>query len=80
VTEGVTEVDWSGGNQTDEFYDEFVFRGTLTAGLPAGEILYFPVVQQCGDVTERWIEIPAAGQDADSLEAPAPGLKLLPKK
>jgi uncharacterized protein YcnI len=80
VTEGVTEVDWSGGNLPDEFYDEFVFRGTLTAGLPAGEILYFPVVQQCGDVTERWIEIPAAGQDADSLEAPAPGLKLLPKK
>lgn len=80
VTEGVTEVDWSGGNLPDEFYDEFVFRGTLTKDLPAGETLYFPVVQQCGDVFERWIEIPAAGQDADSLETPAPGLKLLPKK
>ena len=28
--------------------------------------------------TERWIEIPAAGQDPDSLESPAPGVKLLP--
>lgn len=80
VTKGVTEIEWSGGSLPDEFYDEFVFRGTLTDGLPAGEALYFPVVQQCGDATERWIEIPASGQDADSLEYPAPGLKLLPKK
>jgi uncharacterized protein YcnI len=80
VTEGVTEVDWSGGNLPDEFYDEFVFRGTLTDSLPAGETLYFPVVQECGGTAERWIEIPAAGQSEDALELPAPGLKLLPKK
>ncbi|HEY4192949.1 MAG TPA: DUF1775 domain-containing protein, partial [Mesorhizobium sp.] len=30
MSEGVTEVDWSGGNLPDEFYDEFVLRGTLT--------------------------------------------------
>ena len=40
--------------------------------------LYFPIVQECPDgVTERWIEIPAAGQSADDLELPAPGVKLL---
>jgi len=80
VTEGVTGVDWSGGSLPDEFYDEFVFRGTLTDSLPAGETLYFPVVQECGDTAERWIEIPAAGESEDAVELPAPGLKLLPKK
>lgn len=80
VSEGVQEVVWSGGALPDEFYDEFVLRGQLTAGLPAGETLYFPVVQECGDKAERWIEIPKAGQDEDSLEFPAPGIKLLPKK
>jgi uncharacterized protein YcnI len=80
VTDGVTEVNWSGGDLPDEFYDEFVFRGTLTGELPAGEKMYFPVVQECGAATDRWIEIPAAGQDEDALELPAPGLKILPKK
>ncbi len=37
VTEGVQEVDWSGGKLPDEFYDEFVLRGQLAADLPAGE-------------------------------------------
>jgi uncharacterized protein YcnI len=80
VSEGVQEVVWSGGELPDAFYDEFVFRGQLTAGLPAGETFYFPVVQECGDKSERWIEIPKAGEDGHSLEFPAPGLKLLPKK
>lgn len=80
VAEGVTEVDWSGGELPDEFYDEFVFRGTLAGDLPAGGRLFFPVVQECGEAADRWIEIPAEGQDEDALELPAPGLGLLPKK
>jgi len=80
VSDGVKEVDWSGGNLPDEFYDEFVFRATLTADLPVGQKLYFPVVQECDGATDRWIEIPAAGQDEDALENPAPGIKLTPKK
>ena len=80
VTDGVKEVDWSAGNLPDEFYDEFVFRATLTADLPVGQKLYFPVVQECDGATDRWIEIPAAGQDEDALENPAPGIKLTPKK
>lgn len=81
ITEGVQEIGWSGGNLPDAYYDEFVLRGTLAADLPAGEMLYFPVVQECeGSATERWIQIPAAGQKADDLELPAPGIKLLPKQ
>lgn len=79
VTSGAKQIDWSGGSLPDEFYDEFVFRGTLAADLPVGQTLYFPVVQECEGAAERWIEIPAAGQDADALEYPAPGLKLAPK-
>ena len=77
VGEGVTEVIWT-GELPDAFYDEFVVRAMLTDSLAAGSELYFPVVQECGDRAERWIEIPAAGQDPESLEYPAPGLKLLP--
>jgi uncharacterized protein YcnI len=78
MSEGVTEIVWT-GELLDEHYDEFVFRGRLTEGLTAGEMLYFPAVQECADGAERWIEIPAAGQDPHDLEFPAPGLMLQPK-
>lgn len=77
VGEGVTEVIWT-GDLPDAFYDEFVFRAMLTDGLAPGSELYFPVVQECGDTVERWIQIPAAGQNPETLEHPAPGLRLLP--
>ena len=77
MTEGVTEIVWT-GDLPDAFYDEFVFRAMVTSGLEAGSDLHFPVVQECASGAERWIEIPAAGQDPDALEFPAPGVKLLP--
>ena len=78
TSEGVKEIVWSGGNLGDDEYDEFVLRAYLTGGLPAGETLYFPVVQECpGGLAERWIETPAEGQSADDLELPAPGVRLL---
>ena len=77
VTEGVTEIAWSGA-LPDDYYDEFAFRATLTEALGVGSEVYFPVVQECAGKTERWIEIPAAGQDPETLEYPAPGVKLLP--
>jgi periplasmic copper chaperone A len=80
VTEGVKEIVWT-GKLLDEHYDEFVFRGQLTENLPVGQMLYFPIVQECeGGKAERWIEIPAAGRNADDYKFPAPGLKLLPAK
>lgn len=80
MTEGVTEVVWSGGNLLDDEYDEFVMRGSLGPDLEVGSTLRFLVVQECPDgAAERWIEVPAAGQSGDDLEMPAPGLKLLEK-
>src|SRR5438105_13329142 len=34
VTEGVTEVDWSGGNLPDAYYDEFVLTGFIGEEAP----------------------------------------------
>jgi periplasmic copper chaperone A len=76
VSEGVTEIDWSGGKLPDEYYDEFVFQSFLASDLEPGQTLYFPVVQECEQGVHRWIEIPAGGQD---YPEPAPHLTLLPK-
>ncbi|WP_037279621.1 YcnI family protein [Rubellimicrobium mesophilum] len=73
LSEGVREIHWSGGELPDAWYDEFVFRGRLTEGL-AGQTIYFPVVQECGEAATRWIEIPAEGQTEEDLEEPAPAL------
>jgi uncharacterized protein YcnI len=77
VSEGVTEVGWSGGNLPDAYYDEFVLTGTI-GDVPAGQMMYFPVVQECEKGVHRWIEIPAASTDREPPE-PAPALKLLPR-
>ncbi len=75
LTEGVKEIEWSGGSLRDDFYDEFVFVGRLTDFAP-GTVLNFPTVQQCAGAVHRWIEIPAAGQNSDELEEPAPQLTI----
>ncbi|WP_088342972.1 MULTISPECIES: DUF1775 domain-containing protein [Rhodomicrobium] len=80
LSEGVKEVVWSGGKLPDDYYDEFVMQTSLTADLAPETVLYFPVVQECEQGVERWIEIPEAGKSAADYEKPAPGVKLLPKK
>jgi uncharacterized protein YcnI len=83
VTEGVTEIAWSGGKLVDAHYDEFVVTSALADELEAGKTLYFPVVQECEKGVNRWIEIPKAGdQGGHGAESasPAPGLRLLPKR
>lgn len=77
LTEGVQEIIWS-GELADEHYDEFVFRGRVTDTAEANRMLYVPIVQECADAAERWIEIPAEGQSGDDLEGPAPGVMVQP--
>jgi uncharacterized protein YcnI len=80
MTEGVKEVIWSGGSLPDDEYDEFILRGSLAGDFKVGEMLYFPIIQECPDgAAERWIETPTAGQSSDDLESPAPGIKILEK-
>jgi uncharacterized protein YcnI len=73
VTEGVTEIVWSGGNLPNEWYDEFVFRGTFASSLEPGKF-YFPTIQECANGEEAWIDTTgAAGADM-----PAPSIELVP--
>lgn len=74
LTEGVTEIVWSGGNLPDAFYDEFVFRGTFAGDLPTEQKFYFPAIQVCANGEEAWIDT-TGNPDADM---PAPSLTLLP--
>ncbi|MFN3822333.1 MAG: YcnI family protein [Pseudorhodobacter sp.] len=76
ISEGVKEVMWE-GELSDEHYDEFVFQGRFTDALPEG-MLAVPVVQECATGFQRWIEVPAEGQDAHSLPFPAPRVKIVP--
>ena len=79
LSEGVTEVSFSGGSLPEAYYDEFVVTGFIAGDLEPGTMLYFPVVQECEKGVHRWIEIPAAGKSPGDYREPAPGLKLVPK-
>ena len=79
-TGGVSELTWSGGNLGDDEYDEFVFRAYITDAFKPGDVVAFPVVQECaGGATTRWIEIPEAGKVADDYEHPAPSVTVVDK-
>lgn len=73
VTEGVKEIVWSGGNLPNEWYDEFVFRGTFASTLEAGTF-YFPSIQECDNGEEAWIDVTGD----ENAEMPAPSLELVP--
>jgi uncharacterized protein YcnI/copper(I)-binding protein len=75
LAEGVKQIEWSGGELPDDYYDEFVANGFIAREL-AGDALYFKVVQVCAKGEERWVEVPAAGQDPHDLKAPAAVLKI----
>lgn len=75
VTEGVKEIVWSGGDLKNEWYDEFVFRGTFAGSLEAGKF-YFPVIQECATGEEAWIDTTGAS----GADMPAPGLELVTRE
>jgi uncharacterized protein YcnI/copper(I)-binding protein len=77
VTSGALEVKWSGGSVPDDQYDEFIVRGSVQ-GFDAAAALPFAVTQLCGTASVAWDQIAAEGQDAHSLEHPAPVLKVTP--
>jgi len=65
----VTSVKWSGGELPDSQYAKFWLRAIFPE--TPGTVM-FPTVQYCGDSQVAWIEIPAEGQDPETLEHPAP--------
>lgn len=77
VAEGVKSVTWSGGKLLNEHIDEFVLSVYFAEAFEPGETVYFPVEQICDTGKLSWIEMPAAGQAAHSMKAPAPGVQIL---
>lgn len=75
--EGVRQVTWSGGELPDEHFDQFVLSTFVAGELTPGSKLAFPVTQKCARGELRWNEVAAEGQDAHSLEHPAPQLLLV---
>ncbi len=67
-------VRWSGASLPDSQYLDFQIRAVLpeTPG-----VVYFPIVQRCGDAEEAWIQIPEAGQTEDELDRPAPSVTIV---
>jgi periplasmic copper chaperone A len=79
VSEGIREVDWSGGSLPDKTRETFVVETFLTDALQPNTTLYFPAVQECEQGVSRWIEIPVDDAHARDSKWPAPGVRLLPK-
>ena len=78
VSDGVKEVDWSGGPLPDKTRQEFEIETFLTDSLKPGSTLYFPTVQECEQGVSRWIEIaPDGASPAQESRWPAPGVKLM---
>ena len=70
MTEGTREVVWSGGDLQDDWYDEFVLRGSVGPEVAPGTVLYFQTVQECADGTADWTD--TSGNP--DLPNPAPGV------
>lgn len=67
---GPAELAWVGGPLPDGRPQGFPLRGRFTA--EAGEVVYFPVVQECEQGEQRWIDVPDTLEEWDELEEPAP--------
>jgi uncharacterized protein YcnI len=78
IVETVGEVAWSGGELADEHFDEFLMMMKLPDR--PGAVLYFPVVQECRQGVNRWIELPQPSRAAGELKEPAPALRLTPRQ
>lgn len=76
ITERVAEVVYTAkAPVADGYRDTFVL--SLTLPDTPGETVYFPTIQTCEAGETAWIEIPADGQAADELEAPAPAVDVV---
>lgn len=76
VTEAAGEIAWRGGSIDPHQHETFAIA--LTLPNEPGTTLYFPAIQECRQGTNRWIEIPAAGQSVKDLKFPAPSVTLTP--
>lgn len=82
---GMQEIAWS-GRLPASGTGEFAFSFDLEPSVKAGDVLFFPVVQECEKGVSRWIDVkgrPSADapeeEEQDERMSPAPALRLLPR-
>lgn len=75
ATSDGTTVTWTGGPAAADEVVEFVLSALVSA--PAGETLYFPILQECVEGQLRWFDIPGEGQSAGGLELPAAAFRVV---
>lgn len=76
MAEGTRQVVWSGGDLQDDWYDEFVIRGTVGKDVAPGTVLYFPTVQECASAKADWTDV----SGNDELPNPAPAVTVTEAK
>jgi uncharacterized protein YcnI len=74
TTEGVTQVTWTGGPLPDPHLQRFGLSFYASETL-ADQTIYWPIVQECENGVNRWIEIPVEGEEEP--EEPAAGIAFL---
>jgi len=67
------EIEWRGGPLPDDEYESF---GVTMLLPPQPGILYFPTVQTCEKGENRWVNIPAQGQQWHDVKQPAPFVRV----
>ncbi|MDP2358851.1 MAG: DUF1775 domain-containing protein [Beijerinckiaceae bacterium] len=85
--EGATrEVAWSGRLSATQT-GSFAVSIDIDASVKPGQIVYFPVVQECEKGVSRWIDVkgrPSADspddESHDESTSPAPSIRFLPRK
>jgi len=70
ITSGVREVAWTGGPLPDDQFDEFALMVYLAEDLAEEGRVYLPVVQECEQGVERWID------KDEASDSPAPLLRI----
>jgi len=73
VSSGVVGLTYS-GNLPDDFFDQFIFRGTVDPDLEPGTPLFFIVTQSCADGQVSWSELPNPADPNAKLTHPAPAI------
>lgn len=75
ITEGVREIVYSGGSLPDEHFQEFGVSMRMPEG-EEGDVVYFPVIQECEEGETAWINIPETFDAWGDTDDPAPYITL----
>jgi periplasmic copper chaperone A len=76
ITEVVTEVIYTAEDRPLDTHQFREFGLSLNLAAPGEEVLWFPVVQKCGQGSLRWVNIPPSVEEWGATEDPAPYLTL----